>query len=40
MFALARLIHFDSPPDLAAVVAAMEGAALARGQLTERYERP
>ena len=40
MFALARLIHFDSPPDLAAVVAAMEGAALARGQLTGRYERP
>jgi hypothetical protein len=40
MFALARLIHFDSPPDLEAVVAAMEGVALARGQLTGRYERP
>jgi Raf kinase inhibitor-like YbhB/YbcL family protein len=40
MFALVRLIHFDSPPDLATVVAAMARAVLARGQLTGRYERP
>ncbi|MGA7196798.1 YbhB/YbcL family Raf kinase inhibitor-like protein [Roseiarcus sp.] len=40
MFALPRLLHFDSPPDLATVVAAMARAVLARGQLTGRYERP
>jgi Raf kinase inhibitor-like YbhB/YbcL family protein len=40
MFALARLLLFDSPPDLATFVAAMAGATLARAQLTGRYERP
>ncbi len=40
MFALARLLHFDSPPDLATFVSAMSRAVLARGQLIGRYERP
>jgi Raf kinase inhibitor-like YbhB/YbcL family protein len=40
MFALAKQLDFESPPDLPAIVAAMAGAVLARGQLAGRYERP
>jgi hypothetical protein len=40
MFALAEPLHFDSPPDLASITAAMAGIVLARGQLTGRYVRP
>jgi Raf kinase inhibitor-like YbhB/YbcL family protein len=40
MFALGKRLDFDTPPDLAAIVSALTGSVLARGQLTGRYERP
>lgn len=39
MFALARRLRFERPPDLSAIVAAMSGAVLARARLVGHYER-
>jgi hypothetical protein len=40
MFALAQRLQFRAPPTLSAIVNAMAGGVIARGQLTGRYERP